>query len=118
MPINQINLQYVHDALVRSRHAGTVAAHQDTTTLLTDDHDCYPRGLLLQIDKKTPRWLALCQISKQLDWVHLDARKQSLVIQPEEPIKKFRLTHHAYLEAVAKSLSNDGLECFPDINWH
>lgn len=113
----KIEKKKVLETLERARDSGIAAIRLDNTTLSTDDQDCYPRGLQLNIDRSSLKWLALRLLSKEIDWISLDARRQYMHIRTSEPMT-YRLTERCYLRAVCQALSEDGIECNEDVNWH
>jgi hypothetical protein len=108
--------QQVLDAVQTAQTMGAFALLNDKTTRETDDQDCYPRGLALYIDRKDPRWYSLRFLSKHLDWIHLETRTKHLHIRSPEPIH-FRVSEVRYLNAVAESLNESGINCAPDIYY-
>jgi hypothetical protein len=108
--------QLVLHAVQTAQTMGALALLEDATTPSSDDQDCYPRGLALNIDRKDPKWHSLRFLAKHLDWVSLDTRKKKLYLMPPEPIK-FRLSEALYLSAVANSLNESGIDCTPDIYY-
>ena len=105
--------QLVLEALQRAQTHGAIAILDDHTTRETDDQDCYPRGIVLDIARSDPRWPSLRFLAKHLDWFSLEPGKR-LMIQPPQPIS-FRVTEAKYLDAVAKSLRECGFVCYADV---
>ena len=108
--------QQVLHALQTAQTMGALELLDDNTTFATDDQDCYPRGLALNLDRKDPKWHSLRFLSKHLDWVVLDTKTKHLFIQPSEPIG-FRLAEVRYLRALADSLNDSGIRCTPDVYY-
>lgn len=106
--------QHVLEALQHAQTMGAVAIKEDRTTFQEDDQDCYPRGLVVTLERKDPKWDSLRFLSKHLDWVSLTGKQ--LNIRPPQPMK-FRLTEVAYLNAVADALKERGIDCFPDVHY-
>ena len=115
MTANLSQFQQVLEALQRARTLGVIGTLDDRTTRETDDQDCYPRGIVLAIERGDPRWPSLRFLAKHLDWVSLEPGKR-LLIQPLEPIS-FRVTEAKYLRAVAESLRESGFECFAEVYY-
>jgi hypothetical protein len=107
--------QRVLESLQRAQACGVLAALDDQSTRDTDDQDCYPRGLRLNLDPLDPRWPSIRFLAKHLDWIRLHGRK-ALNISPPEAFSN-RLTEIVYLNAVAGSLQKDGIDCFPDVYY-
>lgn len=108
--------QSVLEAIERARTIGAIALLDDMTTRETDDQDCYPRGLVLDLDRKDPKWKALRFLSKHLDWVSLETSEKCLFLSPPQPIK-YHLSEVQYLHAIANSLREDGIQCSPDVYY-
>lgn len=108
--------QQVLQALQTAQTMGALALLDEEITFATDDQDCYPRGLALDLDRKNPIWSSLRFLSKHLDWVVLDTRTKYLFIQPCEPIG-FRLAEVRYLRAIAESLNESGIRSTPDVHY-
>lgn len=106
--------QRVLEALQYAQAMGALAIKEDSTTFQADDQDSYPRGLVLTLERKDPKWASLRFLSKHLDWVSLTGKQ--LHIKPPHPMK-FRLTEVAYLRAVADALEERGIACFPDVYY-
>ena len=111
---NLSEFQYVLEALQHAQTTGALAIEEDKTTFQTDDQDCYPRGLVLTMDRNDPKWGSLRFLSKHLDWVNLEGKW--LHISPPQPME-FRLTEVIYLRAVAESLKESGIDCFADVHY-
>jgi hypothetical protein len=116
MTTNLTAFQQVLEALQMAQTMGAIALLGDKTTFQTDDQDCYPRGLALDLDRKDPKWHSLRFLSKHLDWVNLDTRTKHLYIGSPEPIE-FRLAEVCYLQAVSESLNENGINCTPDVYY-
>jgi hypothetical protein len=108
--------QRVLEALYRAREAGEVALVGDKTKREQDDQDCYPRGVVLQVDRTSEVWKTLRFLSKNLDWVLLDTRGKELNLKPRAEFSS-RLGHAAFLNAVSDSLCSEGIACAPNIYW-
>jgi hypothetical protein len=110
---NHPHFQQVLEALQRAQTHGAIGVLDDHTSRETDDQDCYPRAIVLAIERSDPRWPSLRFLAKHLDWVSLEPGKR-LLIHPPQPIS-FRVTEANYLRAVAESLRESGIECFSDV---
>jgi hypothetical protein len=115
MPTKLEGFQCVLETFQRAQTCGAIAVLNDRTTRETDDQDCYPRGLRLNLDPHDPRWPSIRFLAKHLDWILLEGKK-SLHIRSPQPIP-FRLTEVSYLTAVAESLREGGVECSPDVYY-
>ena len=104
------------EILTKARNAGIAAIISDTTTFVSDDQDCYPRGIVLTIERNRPEWELLKRLGKEIPWLSVDRRLRRLSISSglEMP---FRLTVFAYQSAVADSLNASGISCYADVNW-
>jgi hypothetical protein len=104
--------QVVLETLQNAQTFGVMAILDDKTTRETDDQDCYPRGIMLRLDRADARWPSLRFLAKHLDWVALDGKR--LHIRSPQPIG-FRLTELRFLVAVAASLCESGMDCHTDV---
>lgn len=102
--------------LERARNAGIARLKRDTTTFKTDDQDCYPRQIHLTIERHRAEWKLLKELERELEWLGVDRRGRALGIAPPTPIA-FRLAEFGYKEAVAQSLTDDGIDCYVDVYW-
>jgi hypothetical protein len=116
MPTKFIGFQQVLEAMQNARMNGAAEVLNDKTTRETDDQDCYPRGIILNLERSDPRWSSIRFLAKHLDWLELDTGK-SLTIRSLHPIV-FRITELGYLNAVVRSLTESGISCYVDINYH
>lgn len=115
MPIEEPSVfQQVLEALERARDAGEEALRGDERTMQQDDHDCYPRGIRIDLPRGHEARKALRFLAKNLNWVSFGTHMLNL--EPRIPIK-FRLSGVSFLNSVAESLRKDGIPCVPDIYW-
>lgn len=110
-----VDFQRVLEALQRAQTRGAIAVLGDKTTRETDDQDCYPRGIVLYLERNDPRWPSLRFLARHLDWLSLETGK-CLVIHPPQPLA-YRLTEVTYLHAVVESLRESGFECDADVYY-
>lgn len=115
MSTKLVEFQRVLEALQRAQTHGAIAVLGDKTTCETDDQDCYPRGIVLDLERNDPRWPSLRFLAKHLDWLSLETGKR-LMIHPPHPLA-YRVTEVTYLHAVAESLRESGFECFADVYY-
>ena len=104
------------ETLIKARNAGTAAIITDTTTFFSDDQDCYPKGIVLTLERNRPEWELFKRLEKEIPWLSVDRRRRRLSISCELEIE-FRLTQFAYQSAVAESLNESGISCYADVNW-
>jgi len=102
--------------LNKARNFGIAAIISDTTTLASDDQDCYPRGIILTIERNRPEWELLKKLQKEISWLSVDKRRRRLSISPDREIVR-RLTQFGYQAAVADSLNESGISCYADVHW-
>ena len=107
--------QHVLEALQRAQTHGAIAILGNTATRETDDLDCYPRGVVLNLERADPRWPSIRFLAKHLDWLCLEPGKR-LNVYPPQPIM-YRIAEAAYLRAVAESLQECGFNCYADIYY-
>ena len=102
--------------LNKARNSGIAAIITDTTTLASDDQDCYPRGIILTIEGNRPEWELLKKLQKEISWLSVNKRQRRLSISPDREILR-RLTQFGYQSAVADSLNESGITCYADVHW-
>jgi hypothetical protein len=107
--------QQVLEALQRAQTHGAIDILGNIATRETDDQDCYPRGVILNLDRTDPRWPSIRFLAKHLDWLSLETGKR-LNVCPPQPIP-YRTAEAAYLHAVAESLRECGFDCYADIYY-
>jgi hypothetical protein len=109
--------QKVLEAVEAARTSGMNAlVSVDVAAVSNDDLQCYPRGLILGIDSKDPRWASLRFLAKHLDWISLEASTKRLHIRPPVPITS-AVTEAQYLVAAAEGLNERDIPCAPDIRY-
>ena len=106
--------QVVLEAILEARARGSEVVASDMTSRTTDDPDCYPRGLLVALEKTDPKLVSLRFLAKHLDWVSFSSNH--LYLKPLTEFR-FRLTEVGYLHALAECLTERGIPCSPDVNW-
>lgn len=111
-----VRFQEVLEALEAARAAGILAVEADKTTMPTDDQDCYPRCILLDLERKDPRWPALRFLAKHLDWVSMQPRGKNLRLRAGVEMR-YRLTELGYLSAIAEILNERGFRCVVDVYY-
>jgi len=104
------------EILSKARNAGIAAIISDTTTFVSDDQDCYPRGIILTIDRNRPEWELLKRIEKEISWLSFDRRRGWLSISCKMEMA-FKLTIFGYQSEVARSLNESGISCYADVHW-
>ncbi len=67
-------------ALLDARQSGIAWIQADTTTFVTDDPDCYSRGIKLAIQRGRPEWNFLKQLENEFPWFKIDKRTGNLTI--------------------------------------
>lgn len=116
MAVDFSKFQLVLEALVEARQEGERAAAADTTTAATDDQDCYPRGIAIDVPRGDPVWPSLRFLAKHLDWVRLASGPVRLFILPEKKVR-FRLAEVAHLTASAAALTKRGIKCDAEVHY-
>jgi hypothetical protein len=114
--IGRSEIDGLRSALINAREAGIAAIMADKTTSLTDDPDCYPRGLKLTIERSRPEWILLKALEKEFEWFSVNKRSGSFTINANLAIKH-RLTLFGFQQAVANSLNESGIDCYAEVNW-
>jgi hypothetical protein len=114
--IGRPELDVLRSALINAREAGIAAILADKTTFLTDDQDCYPRGIKLTIERSRLEWSLLKELEKEFEWFSVNKRSGSFTINANLPIK-YRLTLFGFQQAVANSLNKSGIDCYAEVNW-
>ena len=104
------------EILTKARNAGIAAIISDATTFVSDDQDCYPRGIILTMERNRPEWELLKRLEKEIPWLSVERRLRRLSITPGLEMS-FRLTEFAYQSAVADSLNAGGISCYADVYW-
>ena len=102
--------------LNEARNVGIASIISDTTTFASDDQDCYPRGIILTIERNRTEWELLKRLEKEISWLSVDRRRRRLSIAPDLEMV-LRLTEFSYLSAVANSLNGNGISCYADVHW-
>lgn len=104
------------EILTKARNAGIARIISDATTFDSDDQDCYPRGIVLTIERNRPEWELLKSLGKEIPWLSVNRRLRRLSIAPGLEIA-FSLTLFGYQSAVADSLNAGGISCYADVYW-
>lgn len=104
------------EILTKARNAGIARIISDATTFDSDDQDCYPRGIVLTIERNRPEWELLKSLEKEIPWLSVDRRLRRLSIASGLEIA-FSLTLFGYQSAVADSLNAGGISCYADVYW-
>jgi len=115
-PNSSEKLEVLRIALLEARQAGIAWIQADTTTFVTDDPDCYSRGIKLAIQRGRAEWNLLKELEKEFSWFKVDKRTSMLTISPNLNIK-FKLSLYGFHQAVANSLEKSGIDCYVDVNW-
>ena len=102
--------------LTKARNAGIAAIISDATTFVSDDQDCYPRGIILTMERNRPEWELLKRLEKEISWLSFDRRRGWLSISCNMEMA-FRLTIFGYQSEVARSLNESGISCYADVHW-
>lgn len=111
-----VRFQDVLEALEAARAAGILAVEADKTTMPTDDQDCYPCDIVLDLERNDLRWPALRFLAKHFDWVSLESRRKNLRLRAEVEMR-YRLTELGYLSAIAEILNERGFNCVVDMYY-
>ena len=108
--------EFLRMALLEARQAGIASIQADTTTFVTDDPDCYSRGIKLVIQRGRPEWNLLKELEKEFPWFKIDKRTGKLTISANVNIQ-LKLSLYGFHQAVAHSLEKNGINCYVDVNW-
>ncbi len=101
----------------RTKEWGRLGLVNDETTFNTDDPDCYPRGIIIELSKKNKKdWDLLNEVATEINGVSFSREAMRMWIKPDTEMN-FRLTEFGYATAICSSLVEDGFNCYADVNW-